>query len=258
MTRGAKLLIVVAVIALAAGCGGASADTSQISSTLTTYLSGLADGNGRKACDQLTDEARTVLDISAGVGATSCVDAIHKLSQNLRGDEKQTLRRAEVVNIHVSGDRATADALGANQIAQLVKSGGHWSISGGITPPSTASSEDQGNATPPPQPFDEVRKRLVDAGLHPVSTPPTADRVGALEVPAPHDSTLVIIFLDSATRAQDYVNGDPALRESVNDKRTLVLAARDHVYLLPSSSTVTKSQQRLFDRAVAVGEGEAH
>ena len=258
MTRGPKLLTVVAVIALAAGCGGASPDAGQIGSTLTAYLSALADGNGRKACDRLTaEEARAVLDTASGVRATSCVDAIEKLSQNLGDDEKRTLRGANVTNIHVNGDRATADALGAAQIAQLVKSGGRWLISGGIAPLSAAAAGAGGSATPTPGSFDDVRRRLADAGLHPVSTPPAAGRVGAVEVPAPDGSTLVIFFFGSAARAQDYVNGDPALREAVHHRRGLALAARDHVYLLAPGSTITKAQQLLFDRVVAVGEGEA-
>ena len=99
MTRGAKLLIVATVIALASGCGGGSSDTSQIRSALTSYLRAVADGNGRRACDQLTGEgARIVLRVTASVGVTSCVDAIDKLGQNLRGDERRTLRDAKVVS----------------------------------------------------------------------------------------------------------------------------------------------------------------
>jgi hypothetical protein len=258
VTRGTRLLIVVAVIALAAGCGGASSDTSQISSTLTTYLSALADGNGRAACDQLTGaQARAVVETAASAGATSCVDAIDELSRNLGGDEKRTLRDAKVVNIHVNRDRATADALGATQITQLVKSGGHWLISGGTTTPSAASSRGQSDATPTTGSFDEVRKRLADAGLHPVSTPPTAGRAGALEVPVPHGSTLVVIFFGTTVDAHDYVYRDPALGRAVHEGHALVLAAGDHVYLLAPGSTVTNSQRGLFDRVVEVGEGEA-
>jgi hypothetical protein len=257
MTRSAKLLIVAVFMALAAGCGGASSDTSQISSTLTTYLSAVADGNGRTACDQLTgEEARTVLDVSASVGATSCVDAIDKSSQNLGSAEKQRLRGAKVMNVHVNGDRATADALGATQRAQLVKSGGRWLISGGITAPTAAPAGGQSDATSTPGSFDDVRRRLADAGLHPRSTPPAAGRVGALELPAPDGSTLVILFFDSATGAHAYVNEDHTVMQAMREGRALVLAVGDHVYLLAAGPTITKAQRKLFHRAAAVGESK--
>ena len=73
--------------------------------------------------------------------------------------------------------------------------------------------------------------------------PPAAGVVGTVEVPAPGGPTRLIVFFGSATAAQAYVNDDHALREAVQEKRELALAAGDHVYVLAAAPRVTTAQR---------------
>lgn len=94
----------------------------------------------RHAVNSTGDETAAILQIAGRVpqlGATSCVDAIDRLSGLLTADQKradkQKLINAQVINIHVKGDSATADIQGGTQTAQFERVGGRWLISGGIS-----------------------------------------------------------------------------------------------------------------------------
>jgi hypothetical protein len=55
-------LALVAAVAVLAGCGGGS-DKDKVQAVVKTYLGALADGDGQKACDQMTREmVREMLD----------------------------------------------------------------------------------------------------------------------------------------------------------------------------------------------------
>lgn len=100
---------------------------------MKTYLEALADGDGEKACDQLTGEAkRAVLDEISGqlpeFGAASCEDALDTLAENLGEDEKSALRDAEI-EVKVDGDTATARPAKGTDDAELRKIDGKWLIS---------------------------------------------------------------------------------------------------------------------------------
>lgn len=120
--------------AVAVGCGQSETDAARF--TVRTYLKALADGNGQKACDQLTGaEGRRVLDSvnqqlpELGVG--SCAAAIRDVAKNLGPDEKQTLRSAKIT-VHVHGRQGAAVVAGGTTVASLVKTGGRWLISEGV------------------------------------------------------------------------------------------------------------------------------
>jgi hypothetical protein len=109
-----------------------------VTTSLKTYLTAVAAGDGQRACSQLTgDEARTLLDYVASelpeASLTSCTDAIAKLSGSLGGDGQQSLLDAKVINVRVVGASATADLQGGTMTAQLTRDGGLWLISGGVT-----------------------------------------------------------------------------------------------------------------------------
>lgn len=124
-------LLTVAV----AGCGGGSSDSSQITSTIKTYLAAIANSDGTTACDQLTNgAANQVLQAGASLGAVTCAQAVQDASGNLGGNGKQTLLDAQVINVHVTGSTASADLQGGTQTVQLTKIGGRWLISGGLNP----------------------------------------------------------------------------------------------------------------------------
>jgi hypothetical protein len=119
------------------GCGGSSGDADGIRTTLQTYLTAIADGDGQRACDQLTkDQARVVISQATAkapeLQAASCADALTKLSGALDADQKRTLRDAKVSNVRINGGSATAEVVGGSQTAELEKSHGRWLISGGL------------------------------------------------------------------------------------------------------------------------------
>ena len=128
-------LILSSAIALSA-CGGGG-DSDNVSQTLQTYLAALAQGNGKEACDQMTgDQARRMLQEAAAflpeLQPTSCADALSKLGGSLGGEETEALESAEVTNMKIDGDSATAELVGGTQTAKLTKNGDLWLISGGI------------------------------------------------------------------------------------------------------------------------------
>ncbi len=111
------------------------ADVSAITTTMKNYLSAVAGGDGQTACAQLTPgEAGAVLQTvsSNGINASSCADALDKTSQALDASNKQTLISAQVTNVQVTSDTATASIQGATQQPSFQKVGGRWLISAGI------------------------------------------------------------------------------------------------------------------------------
>lgn len=119
------------------GCGGGS-EEGAVGETIETYLSALARGDGQEACDQLTgSQARTMFEGAVvqlpELQATSCADALSKLSGSLGGEEKAALEDAEATNIEVHGDSASAEIVGGTNTATLAQVGDRWLISGGLS-----------------------------------------------------------------------------------------------------------------------------
>jgi hypothetical protein len=135
-----KPVVLVLALALgaamvASGCGGDS-DAGRVEATVTTYLRAFADGDGPRACDQLTGEQMRALASMAveqvpELGATSCVEVVRRFAQQLGSDEKATMREADVFDVTVTGDRATAFVRRGHPV-ELRLIGGAWLISGGI------------------------------------------------------------------------------------------------------------------------------
>ena len=128
-------LALVWVGALAVGCGAMS-DAEQVKATVTTYLVALANGDGQRACDQLTGEQVRALASAAveqvpELGATSCVEVVESLAKQMGGDEKATLRDADVFDVSITGDTATAFVRLGKPI-ELRRVAGAWLISGGV------------------------------------------------------------------------------------------------------------------------------
>lgn len=112
------------------------ADTSAVTTTVKNYLSAAASGEGQTACAQLTPgEASALLETvtSNGTNAASCTDALDQTSKTLDASDKQTLISAQVTNVQVTGDTATATVAGASWNVSLQEVDGRWLISGGIT-----------------------------------------------------------------------------------------------------------------------------
>jgi hypothetical protein len=133
--RAALVLALVGVAVAASGCGEAS-DSEQVKATVMTYLHAVADGDGQRACDQLTGEQVRALATMAvervpELGATSCVEIVRSLAQQIGSDEKATMRSADVFDVSITGDTATA-FVRRGQPIELRHVAGAWLISGGI------------------------------------------------------------------------------------------------------------------------------
>jgi len=132
-------LALLAVAALAvAGCG--EDDASRAEGTVSTAVSGLANGDEQKVCAQLTPAAqRKVITILRtgplglpSIRASDCRDAIVKLHAALPQVIRNVLVDGEVGDAKVSGDKATVRVIGAGMTADLQKIDGRWKITGGL------------------------------------------------------------------------------------------------------------------------------
>ena len=118
-----------------AGCG--ASDEEQAADTVRTYLEAFVDGNGQRACEQLTDavQRRIVDGFSEGApsaGITSCEQAIGAIADQ-RSTQLAEPVEIKVERVTVDGDRATVRMRGATDDAELTKTdNAGWLISGGI------------------------------------------------------------------------------------------------------------------------------
>lgn len=120
------LAIVLAVVATAlAACGGES-EEDKAKSTVEDYLKAVTDGDGGAACELVS--ARTKKRIERG--GRSCATTISSLNTGSGKAVLQQFKKAEVENVKVNGDTATATikVAGLSQPARLRKEGGDWKL----------------------------------------------------------------------------------------------------------------------------------
>ncbi len=107
MARAAACL---AALALLAGCG----DEDEITKVGRTYFAALADGDGPKACEQLTATARAGFAHSVGAPSygLSCEQFVEqKLYLFVGRDGKDAFRNTKLSPVEIDGDKATAGAV---------------------------------------------------------------------------------------------------------------------------------------------------
>jgi hypothetical protein len=130
---GVSVMLTVLVAVLVAGCGGSS-DTSQIKTTIKSFVDALGTGDAGTACADLdASEKATLVQAGASAGAKTCADVVKLLGRELTAAQKTKLKKANVTDVKITGSNATATVNGGATLAHLTKSGGHWLISGGIT-----------------------------------------------------------------------------------------------------------------------------
>jgi ketosteroid isomerase-like protein len=119
---------VVAVAALFGACGGGS-DEDKIESTMKDFGAAFADGDGKKACEQLTENAQKELQRQANTA--NCEDAIKKAGEQIDQKTKDRLKDFEVRDIKVNGDTATVRTSvddGDDEPTRLRKVDGEWKL----------------------------------------------------------------------------------------------------------------------------------
>lgn len=133
----AAVLATLLVAALAAGCGGDSANAEE---TVSAAISGLSEGDAGKVCAQLTAGAQKQLlvvlaDNPLGypdIKAANCQEAITKLHAALDEPTRAVLQDGEVDEAKVNGNKATVHVTGAGMTLDLQKISDKWMITGGL------------------------------------------------------------------------------------------------------------------------------
>jgi hypothetical protein len=141
MRRPLTLLTIAATALAAAGCGGdggGGGTDAEVRKAVEDYLTALAAGNGRRACDQLTPGAQKeaveiVTAAFADSGDIDCEQAIEELSRDAGQDTKRTILNPEVSEVEVDGDTATARVKGLSEPARLSRVGDGWKVSRNVT-----------------------------------------------------------------------------------------------------------------------------
>jgi len=130
-------LTALLLAALAGGCGGDSADAEE---TVSSAISGLADGDGQQVCENITPAAqRRILALLAdgplglpSIRAKTCAEGIVKLYAKLTEPQRAVLRDGEVGEAKVEGDKAEVRVIGLAMRAELQKIDDRWMITGGL------------------------------------------------------------------------------------------------------------------------------
>jgi hypothetical protein len=128
-----RLGILLAVVALLAGCGGAgNTDEDKIEATIKGYLAAFADHDGDKICSYLTDDARKAMlrRVKSLASKPDC-DTIASITTGIDQEELDRLKDAQVADIEVTGNTATARPTLAGEKAdeaRLRRVGGEWKL----------------------------------------------------------------------------------------------------------------------------------
>jgi ketosteroid isomerase-like protein len=132
------LLVAVAAPVMAGGCGGGTSDQRQIESTVTSYYTAFASGDGAAACTRLSKTAVKLLEASAG--GRKCPQVLaDALKRPAYARIAPKLKAVKVLVVRVSGPGNTATATarvpgaGANGASvsttvPLKKEDGAWKI----------------------------------------------------------------------------------------------------------------------------------
>lgn len=166
----------LAVISLGS-CGSSGGDPeSGAADAVATYLSGLADGDGRRACSVLDPGMQGAVVSSAvrvkqgalgSVGRDRCEVAIETLSASLTPQEQAALRGSRPIAVPKGDGLAEVAFEGGGQTATVARNDGRWIIEAGLTDEVVERVEPdnevgEGEQAAPRQSLESI---LQDAGL---------------------------------------------------------------------------------------------
>ncbi|WP_354697166.1 hypothetical protein [Paraconexibacter sp. AEG42_29] len=125
----------VLIVGVLSGCGGD--EPAGPAAVMSTYLSAVADGDGERACAQLTEATRQATLRAAArnfpdLDAKTCGQALTRLLTRLSEAERTQVRETKVRLIAASDARATVELREGAKPAQLLKRDGRWYVSGGL------------------------------------------------------------------------------------------------------------------------------
>lgn len=131
-------LLCWALVALAGGymlfgpTPGGGNQEGAVKKTVDSYVHAFAKGDGKTACDALTDSAReAVVALAKRIGAADCPSAMEKTRQIGGSEVRAIARKIRVRKVDVDGGRArvTLRAAGQDSIAELERTEKGWKIS---------------------------------------------------------------------------------------------------------------------------------
>lgn len=106
-------------------------DKAAAKAAVETYIAAFVKGDGKTACDRLTNSAREAVINAAGrVGAGSCPAAFER-TRKLGGREVRAVaRKIRVTKVKFTKGRAkvTLNSAGQDSIAEVEKEDGKWKI----------------------------------------------------------------------------------------------------------------------------------
>ena len=124
------------IAALIAGCGDSSPSPEE---TVSTAISGLAKGDEKKVCAQVSPEGEEKLlvvlrdnPLNLIVNASSCEEAIVKLHAMLSKAIRAAMQDGEVDDAKVTGDKAVVHVPGFGMDVELEQVDEKWQITGGL------------------------------------------------------------------------------------------------------------------------------
>jgi hypothetical protein len=122
--RRAPLAFVLVLVL--AGCG--SSDEDALRETFTTYREAFEQGDGERACAQLTEKSRS--EFATSIAAKTCPDAVAKARKALSADERAQFRALRVEKVKVDGERGVVTVTGRTKEPasgwRMVKEDGTW------------------------------------------------------------------------------------------------------------------------------------
>ena len=123
--RAVIAVLVAALLLPAAGCGKSEEDKAR--ATVEDYLEAISKGDGDKACDLVSSRTRKRIESS---GTRTCPETFKSLNQGPGKAVLGAFKDAEVKDVKVNGDRATADIelRGLKRKTNLRKEDGDWKL----------------------------------------------------------------------------------------------------------------------------------
>lgn len=134
LARVRSAIVAAAVVMSLPGCGDERDDEADTPArTVQAYLAALAEGDGDRACDELTADGRAELAALVPLHLRvapmkDCVATAEQLSDAMYPALADELIDAQVDEVRVDGARATASARGGPARMRLVRRDGDWRI----------------------------------------------------------------------------------------------------------------------------------
>jgi hypothetical protein len=125
--RGAAALAAGLALVAVPGCGPFGSDEDDVEQVIKDYSEGIADGDGKKACDTLSEDSKKRFE-EAGA---KCEDTFESFGAFLNEDQKNELKDVDP-DVEIDGDEATAkvqalEGTGSDEV-KLKKEDGDWKI----------------------------------------------------------------------------------------------------------------------------------